>query len=153
MKLPKSATIMWNSKDYRRKMPRYRLAFVLLILITAGIVSIAIWNTVKLQNAIHSRTLIYVDDVSDQIADSVDLRLTEITIDLQTLSDSVSLTGLSRHAYLSSYLERKQSMLGFSSLFLLLRDGTVFPQVDRNVDFFQLDGVQQSFEGSPGISF
>ena len=83
MKLPKSATIMWNSKDYRRKMPRYRLAFVLLILITAGIVSIAIWNTVKLQNAIHSRTLIYVDDVSDQIADSVDLRLTEITIDLQ----------------------------------------------------------------------
>lgn len=153
MKLPKSATIMWNSKDYRRKMPRYRLAFVLLILITAGIVSIAIWNTVKLQNAIHSRTLIYVDDVSDQIADSVDLRLTEITIDLQTLSDSVSLTGLSRHAYLSSYLERKQSILGFSSLFLLLRDGTVFPQVDRDVDFFQLDGVQQSFEGSPGISF
>ena len=105
MKLPKSATIMWNSKDYRRKMPRYRLAFVLLILITAGIVSIAIWNTVKLQNAIHSRTLIYVDDVSDQIADSVDLRLTEITIDLQTLSDSVSLTGLSRHAYLSSWNE------------------------------------------------
>ena len=89
MKLPKSATIMWNSKDYRRKMPRYRLAFVLLILITAGIVSIAIWNTVKLQNAIHSRTLIYVDDVSDQIADSVDLRLTEITIDLQSGTKAV----------------------------------------------------------------
>lgn len=113
-----------------------------------------IWNANQLQSSIYERTESYVEDVSVQLSNDIDNRLSKVMLDLEMLEDSLLQTGLnSDQGTLKSFLDRKADILGFTSLIILDANGAVYESNPLGVDYFALPGIQDSLAEKKGVSF
>ncbi len=113
-----------------------------------------IWNAAGLQRAVHERTESYVEDVSVQLSNDIDNRLSKVTLDLEMLEDSLLQADLSSdHETLKAFLDRKADILGFTSLIILDAKGGVYESNPIGEDYFSLPGIQDSLAGKKGVSF
>lgn len=113
-----------------------------------------IWNAAGLQRAVHERTESYVEDVSVQLSNDIDNRLSKVTLDLEMLEDSLLQADLSSNQEtLKAFLDRKADILGFTSMIILDAKGGVYESNPIGVDYFSLPGIQDSLAGKKGVPF
>ena len=121
-----------------------------LVLIAAIVVAV---HAQSLSRAIDERTMTYVTDVTHQLADDVNARIGKVESDLTSLADSLLRVDPLDEAGVDEFLVRKAEMLGFASLAVISRDGSVHQTGNAVFDPLELTGVQASFSGGIGVSF
>ena len=138
--------------DFNRK-KTFRLMIIALAVIIFVLSAVTVWNATNLQQAINKRTMIYVSDVSIQLSDDINFRLTKNVKDLEVLADSLlQLDELQDTETLKHFLDRKTLPLGFTAIAILNRDGRVYSTKPIEGDLFNQLGVQASFQGENGVS-
>lgn len=131
-----------------------RITLSILSIFIVAVSAIMIWTAASLQSAIDRRTENYISDVSLQLASDIDFRLSNITIDLEMMTDSLfryynngDIDGLKQ------YLERKTQYLDFTAIAIMDKDGNLFCTESLNYDFISASGVKNSFQGKNSVSF
>ena len=128
-----------------------------ILLLAAGVIMISgitIWNAANLQNAIDKRTQQYVSDVSLQLTEDIDYRLSKNKLDLESLRESfLQVYEAVGEQGAEALLNQKAPMLGFTSLAVLNTKGKIYCSSPIQKDIFETDGIQASFHGGSGISF
>ncbi len=132
----------------------YKAGLAVLTLVVLFISSAMVWNVARLQRAMEQRTQIYVEDVSLQLANSLDYRLQKITRDLELLQENILqfFDGEDSES-LKEFLYKQAEKLGFSSIWLLQADGPFFTTGPFLGDPAQLTGIQASLQGESGVTF
>lgn len=128
---------------------------VVLVVLVAAATVVMVRNGMHLREAVDERTGRYVSDVSTQLAKDIDYRLSKITMDLESIVDSLIRFEVDDedNAAIKEFLNRKAKKLGFTSMVVLGTDGRLYQTVREEEDFFSLPGVQDSFQGMDGVSF
>ncbi len=140
-------------KLHTRSLP-YKTSLALLAVLIVLASAAILWNASNLRDAINRRTTVYVGDVSLQLADDVDYRLSKNILDLEILADTLQRMDNDRTiASVQSFLSRKASALGFTSLVLIDEEGRRCYSTPFEGDLLSQPGVISSFAGQSGVSF
>lgn len=132
---------------------QYKRALALFALLIVFVSGTMLWNAASLQAAINRSTKSYVDDVTVQLANDIDYRLSRNILDLQVLADNiVQMNDSQSMGQLNTILERRTKPLGFSSIAVIGRDGRAY-STEPLPELAGLPGVQASFQGESGVSF
>ena len=133
---------------------KYKIHIGLLFLAVILIFGFAAWNASSLQSAINQQTQGYISDVSSQLADDINGRLSNITQGLELLEDGILrfLDG-EQTKPLGDYLRRKAELMGATGIVLTDLEGNVYSTIPTQDDIFSLPGVQAALREENGLSF
>lgn len=128
-----------------------RRALLVAAVLLVGLVSaLLVFNTAQLQKAASLTTERYESDVSAQIAANVEQRLKKITVDLDSVADS--LVRLDREDEREEFLDRKAEMLGFTRIFEADAEGNVVGRAGDTSNIASQAGFRAAMAGEPGVT-
>ncbi len=131
-----------------------RLQVILLAAMVLLASVLLVWNTRRLKEEADWQAINYVSDVSGQIAKTVENRIDQSNIILESISDSLVRSGWEGAEEVEEFLGRKARFYGFDSLVFLMADGTLRQGGDAvPEELASLSGVRDSFGGEEGVSF
>lgn len=138
-------------------MPKSKITSRLLLVVLAGLavlVTVAIiWSMVGLHREVDARTRGYVSDVSTQLAQDIDNRLSKNIADLESIGDSLLRLDSYAPAVLKDYLNRKADSFGFTSFVITDLEGGAYQSASAVERVFSLPGVRAALKGENSVSF
>ena len=128
------------------------------LFVLAGIVMLVgimmVGNAANLYSVIEDKTQHYVKDVSFQLANDIDMLLSNNVKALELLGYILTGGQENPHAWtFSSFLMERAQSFGFSELVMVFPDGKIHCSGASIEGVTKLEGIRKSFEGENGVSF
>lgn len=115
---------------------------------------ITIWNASKLQQAIDNRTKSYVADVTLQLSDDIDVRLTNVINNLKQIeSELVQFYKNSNTDDIRAFLQKYVTNLAFNEVVSINKNGKIYQTSETAENYMNLVGIQKSLQGKNGVTF
>lgn len=115
-----------NGKLKQNTASQYIIRAFVIFAVLLTIILTLIWNTSLLNSVLQRSTKEYVEDVSKRLASDVSYRLTSFSLYIEAIADSLG--RMPDFLETEDYLDRKAGALGFDSIIILDKDGTVIPK-------------------------
>ena len=139
-----------------QKSKRHLWSVTILLLFSLVITLVSVFIVqclLQLRTEIGEHTERYVSDVTIQIAQDIDNRISKVVTDLVSVSESLSMLDSDIHKNIGGYLEQKVKTLGFTSLLITDQTQVIYQTCSQQEDFFSNAAVQQALQGENGIDF
>lgn len=132
----------------------YKRLLLLLAVLVLLIIALAVWTASRLQMAMNKSTQTYVTDVSLQLSNDIDFRLTKQMEDMELLEDSIhQIYDHENPEPLKEFLRDKARSMDFDALLITDEGSRFFSTAPLGNDIFSLSGIQASLNGQDGVSF
>lgn len=132
----------------------YKRLLLLLAVLVLLIIALAVWTASHLQMAMNKSTQTYVTDVSLQLSNDIDFRLTKQMEDMELLEDSIhQIYDHENPEPLKEFLRDKARSMDFDALLITDEGSRFFSTAPLGNDIFSLSGIQASLNGQDGVSF
>lgn len=115
-----------NGKLKQNTASQYIIRAFVIFAVLLTIILTLVWNTSLLNSVLQRSTKEYVEDVSKRLASDVSYRLTSFSLYIEAIADSLG--RMPDFGETEDYLDRKAGALGFDSIIILDKDGTVIPK-------------------------
>ena len=132
-----------------RKSKTVLILFCFLILIIIFISTLTVRNAIHLRTSTEALTFSYLDDVSYQVSEHIDHRISEIVLNLHSIADSLAHVDTQESRI--DYLGRKAGYYGFDQVFTVAPDGTFLSSEGEYQDSEEIFSALAQMDGQPYI--